>query len=47
MGIAGADEICGDGYALVERFAAEAVGVDDVAEFVLWVSFGGGRNAFI
>ena len=47
MGIADADEICGNGYALVEGFAAQAVGVDDMTEFVLRVSFGGGRDAFV
>jgi hypothetical protein len=47
VGITRTDEIHGDGDALVEGFSAEAVRVDYVAEFVLWVTLWRGWDSFI
>ena len=47
LGIAFADHAQGDCDALVEALAGEAVGIDDMAQFVLWVALGGGRDSFI
>jgi len=45
--VALADNTNGDGHALIEVFAGESMGTDHVAEFVLRVTVGGGRDAFI
>jgi len=47
LGIALADDAYGDGDALVEGFAGDSMGADDVAELVLWVTFGGWGDSFV
>ena len=42
-----ADDAYGEGDALVESFAGDSMGADDVAEFVLWVTLGGWRDSFV
>jgi len=47
LGVALADNTNGDGHALIEVLAGESMGTDHMAKFVLRVTVGGGRDAFI
>jgi hypothetical protein len=37
----------GNGHALVETLSALPLGIDDMPEFVLWVTLWRGRDSFI
>src|SRR5258705_13180039 len=42
-----ADDGYGEGDALVEGFAGDSMGADDVAEIVLWGTLGGWGDSFV